>query len=280
MMAIDNRASVWEVDTGKERRLFQGHELPVHSVALSPDERYAASASGSIWEHQDNSVRVWNVATGKELRKFTAHQNVVVSVGFSPDGKVLASASEDGTTLIWDMSALGSARQTPMKILSASELESLWKELASDDAAKAYEAIQTLTAAPAQAETFLRTRLQPAAAENPKQVRQWIADLDSDHFAVRTKAAQELENLGEQVESALRIVLAGKASPESRRQIESLLKRLDQSPSGNKLRELRAVEILEHLGTIESQRLLRTLAGGAVAARLSQEAKASLNRLD
>jgi hypothetical protein len=75
-------------------------------------------------------------------------------------------------------------------------------------------------------------------------------------------------------------VLDGKSSPELRRQIESLLKGLDQSPSGNRLRELRAVEILEHLGTIESQRLLRTLAGGAVAARLSQEAKASLNRLD
>jgi WD40 repeat protein len=96
----DAKLRLWEVDTGKERRLFQGHELTVHSVALSPDEKYAASASGSIWEHQDNSVRVWNVATGKELRKFTAHQSVVVSVGFSPDGKVLASGSEDGTTLI------------------------------------------------------------------------------------------------------------------------------------------------------------------------------------
>ena len=46
-----------------------------------------------------------------------------------------------------------------------------------------------------------------------------------------------------------------------------------------RLRALRAVEVLEYIGTTEAKKLLMALAQGAAEARLTREAKASLKRL-
>lgn len=46
------------------------------------------------------------------------------------------------------------------------------------------------------------------------------------------------------------------------------------------LQLLRAVEVLEQIDTPEARRLLAELAQGAAAARLTQEAKAALERLE
>jgi hypothetical protein len=43
---------------------------------------------------------------------------------------------------------------------------------------------------------------------------------------------------------------------------------------------LRAVQVLEYAGTAEARHLLKELAGGAPAARLTQEVRAALGRLD
>src|SRR5439155_24570181 len=104
-----------------------------------------------------------------------------------------------------------------------------------------------------------------------------IADLDSPRFAVREKANQELEKLGEAAAHVIRKNLQGQASPEVRRRLETLLTKQNQLPlPPDRLRAVRAVEILEHVATPEAQALLQDLAKGAPEARLTQEAKASL----
>jgi hypothetical protein len=45
------------------------------------------------------------------------------------------------------------------------------------------------------------------------------------------------------------------------------------------LRQIRAVEVLEHIDGLEAGKLLEVLATGAPEARLTQETKASLERL-
>jgi hypothetical protein len=79
----------------------------------------------------------------------------------------------------------------------------------------------------------------------------------------------------------LREVLKGKPSPEVRRRVEMLVVRLEQLvPPGPRLRALGALEVLEAIGTPEARKVLEGLAQGAPEARLTQEAKASLLRLD
>jgi hypothetical protein len=87
--------------------------------------------------------------------------------------------------------------------------------------------------------------------------------------------------LGELAEPALRTGLEGKPSLEVRRRVEQLLKRLEeQLPTPERLRTLRAIAVLEKIGTAEACELLRSLAEGAAGAGPTREAKSALRRLD
>ena len=62
--------------------------------------------------------------------------------------------------------------------------------------------------------------------------------------------------------------------------MKKLLERLDGPVIGaDDLRMLRAIEVLERIGTPEAKELLGRLAKGAPGARLTAEAKGSLARL-
>ncbi|HEV2949760.1 MAG TPA: hypothetical protein VGX70_20455, partial [Gemmataceae bacterium] len=93
---------------------------------------------------------------------------------------------------------------------------------------------------------------------------------------------KELEKLGEPALGALRKAMKGHPSAEARRRLEQLINKQDLelvNPSPDHRRSVRAVEVLELAGTPEAQKVLKTLSQGAPEARLTQEAKASLERL-
>lgn len=59
------------------------------------------------------------------------------------------------------------------------------------------------------------------------------------------------------------------------------MNKIDQEPlSPDSIRTLRAVEVLEYIGSPEGKKVLQTLAAGAEGARVTREAKASLDRLN
>ena len=128
---------------------------------------------------------------------------------------------------------------------------------------------------------FLKGRLKRAEVV-PDQDRFWraISELDDNRFRVRTKATQDLEQLGQAAEPALREALRRQPSPEAQRRIEALLQRLEGPVTGaEQLAPLRAVEALDHIGTPEAYEQIEKLADGAADARLTQEAKRTLARL-
>jgi RNA polymerase sigma factor (sigma-70 family) len=265
--------SVWETASGKRRCILAGHQDSIFRVAFAPDGRTLASASA------DETIRLWDLATGKELRRLAGHRGIINSLVFSADGKTLISAGHDTTILFWDVAAV-THRLQPLTPLTPAEQEAHWDGLAAADAVRAHDAIARLVAAGPSSVTYFRERLQPATEPNAEQIGRLVRDLGSEEYTVRTKASKTLEELGDVAETALRRAMEDSPSAEVRRRAEPLLTKMhDASPSGEPLRSLRAIEVLERIATPEARRLIQKLADGAPDARLTREARAVLARL-
>ncbi len=272
---------LYEVITGKKRRVLAfgtppGHtdwgtyqpEDSVTAVTFSPDGRLLALGL-------EREVYLWDTLTGEEVARFAGHEGKVTALAFARHGKMLASAGDDTTVLIWDLAAV--RQRVPVREKIAPEaLEPLWLGLAGDAAA---DAMARLARAPEQAVALLRGHLRPVPVPKPGEVDGLLRDLHSARFKVREAAARRLGEFAEAVEPAVRKRLADELPLEARRRLERLLREA-QAQSPEHIHLLRAVELLEILGTAEARELLRALAGGASGARLTQAARASLGRLE
>ena len=87
----------------------------------------------------------------------------------------------------------------------------------------------------------------------------------------------ELKRLGDGAEGLLKKSLEGKHSPEVRDRIEKVLEELH--PLSHRLRQGRALEVLQGIVHAESKKFLAELAAGAEGAWLTREAKAARTRL-
>jgi hypothetical protein len=228
---------------------------------------------------EDHTVRLWEVATGRERRRLEGHTGAVHCVAFSGNGRTLVSSGADTTVLVWDLggAARGQAKGPP----AAAELNGLWADLAGEDAVRAYDAICRLTAFPEKAVPLLHERLLDGkVAVGP--VRQWIRELNDPRFTVRETASRELAKLGRQVEPELRRALAG-ASPEARLRLERLLAALPgaggKAHDPGRLRVLRALEVLDLIGTPEARRAVEAVARARAGTALGSEAQGVLGRL-
>jgi hypothetical protein len=271
----DRPLQLWEVQTGKERCRLVGNEWQgIGCIAFSPRRRLLAVVAGYPAAGQ---ILLVDLASGKKLRPLRGHEGDVRCLSFSPDGTLLASGSADTTALVWD--AAGFTRGRPAAPGAGRDPAALWEGLADADAARAYRALWGLVAAPEEAVPLLRERLRPVPPADTR-IRGRIAELGSTDFATREKATRELKALGELARPALEELLESKPEPEVLRRARRLLEQAAAPPSRQQLRQARAVEALEYIGSAEARRLLQELAGGAPGARLTEEAGASLRRLE
>jgi hypothetical protein len=73
--------------------------------------------------------------------------------------------------------------------------------------------------------------------------------------------------------------LAENVSLEMRQRLKEVLSKLEPAASPERLRALRAIRVLEYIGTSEAKDHLQALSKGVPEVRLTCEAKASLERL-
>jgi hypothetical protein len=243
---------VWDLIEWQQVRRFPGHERETASGATALNKVFPFPLTG-IQEHRE-----------------------IVSLAFSPDGRWLVSGATDTTLLVWDVAAL---RRTPAARRTALGARKAWADLAADPV-KALAARWALAETPEQSLPLLKERLAPARETEPARLRRLLADLDSPTFEVREKATQILEDSIEVDAPALRRALEQSPSAEVQRRLKLLLERLAGPVTAPpRLRDLRALAVLESVGSDEARAVLEKLAGGAAGARLTEEAKAALARL-
>jgi hypothetical protein len=237
--------------------------------------------------NQNESIYLIDPIAGKKLRRLKIDSRNVTCLAISRDGKYVAAGSDDTTVLIWDIADL---TRSPVPVrLSDQELDDAWGKLRSDSAETAHHAIGRLSQASDQSVAYLKTKLQRVPVVPEERVERLVKQLNSKLFAEREQATQELSRLEDVTEIALLDIVKSPPSLETKRRAEDLLRHLRERRakgpfplSGELLRDVRAVEALERIGTPEAERLLKHLASGsppAIVTRMADDAHDRLQSL-
>lgn len=270
----NHRLLLWDLQQDRCDAQFAGPESWVVASALSSDHRLLALAN---WKSA--ALAIWDLSSAKPLLRLDGPDEMITCLTFSPERRRIAAGGDDGTILVWNLPrALGDTGPASARY-STPELEALWADLGSDDPGPVYRAIWKLAADQTGAVGFLKSRMKAAEAREDPLVRQLIAKLDDDHFAVRQQASQHLRQLGKTAQPALRRRLAATPSAEARRRMEDLLEGIEFRLSSETRQQLRGIHVLEEIAGPECIQTLKRLASGDASAPETLHAVAALQRL-
>lgn len=268
----DGSLLVWEAQTGQVRLRIQRPTPGTTWTALAYAPESRALAAGG----PQGTIHFFDTVTGRTLGTLAGHQGGVQSLAFHAAGDRLLSGSADTSALLWDVKGLVRSAATPPVALQDGEIEELWHALSGSDPARAHPAAVKLIAHPNLAVPLLRARLQPVPAADAEKIARLLNDLEGRDFGTRQRAAADLEKLGELIEPALKEALAAQPGLERRQRLEQVYERLAAAaaqPPAERLQASRAIEVLDRIGTPDAVDVLRHLAGGAPASRLTRQAK-------
>jgi hypothetical protein len=253
--------------------------------------RYFAGTNSVFYPAQQvnpHPPRDWEVITRDLFEDFGRVPFTLTGMAFtSMDGVALFDHVYLGRTLEDLDKVTNAARHwaTRADFLRPGQVEQLWKDVASEDAAVRQPAMWALGACGGSSVPFVAKQVPaPDHKAVEKRIARAIGDLDHARYVVRERASRDLEHLGltavPQLEAAL--VKAG-ISAEWRTRLEKLVAKGrtgDALLTDQQRTTLRAIRVLEQAETADARALLAELARGGLEAGLSQEAKAALDRLE
>jgi hypothetical protein len=112
----DNRAILWDAQSGTPILQLQGHTAAVSSVCFSADGMRAITGS------RDTTTKLWELkeeagkTDAKELLTLKGHSQDVTAVACSKDGQSILSGSLDGTMILWPATSWGAAGIQPASV--------------------------------------------------------------------------------------------------------------------------------------------------------------------
>lgn len=286
LMAVSSAAAggpfaLWDWRQGVRLRFLPARTKPVvmpQEMQFSAEGRWVA-AVGS-----DNILRVWEVATGQEVRNYRPYVQEqgwsrFASLVFAADGRTIVTSGTDAQILQWDLTGRLRDGQFQPAALSTQDLRHHWNNLAGADGEQAFDSFWVLASNPQATLPFLQHHLAPTPAVDNERIAKLIQTLDSADFSQRESAMEELAKLEELAEPALRKAQEAKPSLEVRRRLDTLLDAIRDAPlSPDKRRQIRAITILEQVGSDKAQDLVQRLAKGAPAARQTRECQRVLRQ--
>jgi WD40 repeat protein len=238
---------------------------------------FAADGRSLIVVCNDDRIRVWEMSTGRV--RYQVVEPVAHLLAVAPAAPLFATASgkeESCQVSVWDSRTWILPQHPPAPL----DLEKAWSDLDTSDAALAYRRMRDLASSPKAAVAVLDKCLPTADPMKPSAIEALVRELDDDGFEARDRARRRLAELGDLARPALSEALAGNPSSEARKRIQELLDALDAPLAGDRLRLVRAVEVLESIGSLDARRALKRLAGGDPGSLLTRQARAALERLD
>ena len=184
----------------------------------------------------------------------------------------------DGTALVWEIP------DTPLPTgpveAAVTGFDEAVKLLGSADAAQAQRGLDYLYRNPVEAVKQVGSRIPVPAALPAATLAQYVADLESDEFPTRERAVKALAQIGGEAGPLLKQAAENSPSAEVRKRATELLIQIDAPAARpDDLYVLRAVEVMEQLGTPQAREQLEKWAAGPSGRRVTVEATAALARL-
>ncbi|ETO35167.1 hypothetical protein RFI_01902, partial [Reticulomyxa filosa] len=101
----DETVRVWDINSSKQIRSFNGHSDPVHYVKFSPYHYYNHHQNVICSSSTDKTIRFWDFKYNQQLQIFNQHTDGVYGIEFSSfnGGRYLCSGSYDKTIRLWDV---------------------------------------------------------------------------------------------------------------------------------------------------------------------------------
>jgi hypothetical protein len=277
LISADSEGQVrsWDLVRMAELRNLQTGYLSASASAFSRDGKTLA------YGFRSGRIVVVDVATGAILNRFQS-DNDVWTLHFSALGdRLVSGGGGDYALRIWDLGPDYTQGQHQPKalLLRASQIPSLLRDLSSRDPQRFHSsAWQLLDHDPEILVKSLGQILRPTTELSREDRERLRTELVSERFSVRKRALEEVEMAKDTAFPLIRQLLADPTPLDLRRALERILNKGESNFPPTRLLSLRAVALLERVGTQDSWELLKSWSTGMSGTWLTEDARAAILR--